>query len=299
MTEPRRDRQASHGERYLLRLTSELRGVGIGPRARRRILDEFADHFACDPQAELGDPALVATRFADELGTSRARVAAVRAFVALAVSAGVVLARVATLMPLQQLSGQGFDTAAMLIAGLAAQVALVAGGLGVLRALRVRGRASIPAAEATVLARRAALGLLMGAVTIVCLPFAAHAAPHGHAAAWPELLASGVALLALALATPAVVGAFTCRPRAAGDAGDLFTDFGPLESPARRVAGSPTRLALAAAAALFAALALAGAVAGDGFDGIARGVAEGGALLVCYWVLGGFLGLRARVAPSQ
>ncbi|HEY2316874.1 MAG TPA: hypothetical protein VGH67_01130 [Solirubrobacteraceae bacterium] len=57
-------------------LNGELTAVGITGRLRRRILDEFADHLACDPQASLGDPRALARQFADEVGTTRAMRAA-------------------------------------------------------------------------------------------------------------------------------------------------------------------------------------------------------------------------------
>jgi hypothetical protein len=76
---------------YESRLGRELTAVGISGRLRRRILAEIADHLATDPDAQLGDPALLAGQFADELGTQRALTAAIAGFAALAF-AGVVFA---------------------------------------------------------------------------------------------------------------------------------------------------------------------------------------------------------------
>jgi len=278
-------------ERYLERLAGELHAVGIGRRAARRILDEFADHLASDPQAELGDPQLIAGRFSDELGTSQARAAAMRAFVALALTGAVVVARVVILLP-GRVSGSAFDTAAIVIAALAAQTAFVAGGLGLLRALRFRHQATIARAEGAVLAHRAAVGLIAGAITLLALPFGASAIHGAHAVTWPQLAASAAALLALTLAAPSVIKAFQLKPTTAGDAGDLFSDLGPLGPLAHRTTASTTRLALALAAILFAALTAAGILAGDGYDGILRGLTEAVALLAGYQALGRYLGLR-------
>ncbi len=71
---------------FQTRLGRELSAVGITGRARRRILDEFADHLACDPSAQLGEPAALARQFADEVGSARARRAAVVSFGALALA---------------------------------------------------------------------------------------------------------------------------------------------------------------------------------------------------------------------
>ena len=67
---------------YLNRLDAELARAGIHGARRKRIIAEFADHLRCDPDADLGDPVALATQFADELGTSFARTAAFRAFLA-------------------------------------------------------------------------------------------------------------------------------------------------------------------------------------------------------------------------
>jgi hypothetical protein len=77
-------------------LGRELAAVGIRGRRRDRILAEFADHLACDPQAQLGEPRDLARQFADELATDSARRAAFATFGALAaVAAAVVLPQLA------------------------------------------------------------------------------------------------------------------------------------------------------------------------------------------------------------
>jgi hypothetical protein len=57
-------------------LHGELTSVGITGALRNRILAEFDDHLAVDPEADLGAPPALARQFANELGTSRARRAA-------------------------------------------------------------------------------------------------------------------------------------------------------------------------------------------------------------------------------
>jgi len=64
---------------FVTRLGEELGRVGIRGRLRTRILAEYADHLACDPAAQLGEPGALARQFADELGSARARRAAVTA----------------------------------------------------------------------------------------------------------------------------------------------------------------------------------------------------------------------------
>jgi hypothetical protein len=61
-------------------LGRELAAVGIRGRERDRILAEFADHLACDPDAVLGDPRELARQFADDLATDTTRRAALWTF---------------------------------------------------------------------------------------------------------------------------------------------------------------------------------------------------------------------------
>jgi hypothetical protein len=139
---------------YLKDLNVQLVRAGIRGARRRRIVAEFADHLSCDPDADLGDPTALATQFADELGTSFARKAAYQVFVALTLAGILVVVRAVALRPL---TADGFgtaDTVSLLISAIAGQVAFVAGGLGLLRALELRGRGTIPREEASVLAER-------------------------------------------------------------------------------------------------------------------------------------------------
>jgi hypothetical protein len=65
----------------------ELARVGIRGRLARRIELELADHERCNPQANLGEPRLIAERFAEELRLPATRRAAHVGFGSLAVAA--------------------------------------------------------------------------------------------------------------------------------------------------------------------------------------------------------------------
>jgi hypothetical protein len=285
---------------YLSDLDAELARAGVRGARRKRIVTEFADHLSCDPGADLGGPAALATQFADELGTSFARKAAYQAFVALAFAGILVLVRAVAMLPLTADLFGTADTMSLLISVMAAQVALVAGGLGLLRARRLRGRDTIPSEEASVLARRASIGLAAGVVTIVAFPLSQAYRAHSGAVSigshpinvwWPLASAAGVVMLVAA--APAVMRAARLRPQAAGPAGDLLTDLGPLQPVAARIAsGSVNRLALIIAAGIAIVLALAGIAANDPYDGILRGLLESGAFLGGYVLLGRYLAIR-------
>jgi hypothetical protein len=80
------------------------------------------------------------------------------------------------------------------------------------------------------------------------------------------------------------------RPVAAGPAGDLFDDLG---SPAPRpLRGRPWILALLLAGTIAITITAAGVLQSDGYDGALRGLADGGACLMGFAVLGRYLGLR-------
>jgi hypothetical protein len=285
---------------YLSNLDAQLARAGIRGARRQRIVTEFADHLSCDPDADLGDPAALATRFADELGTSFARTAAYQAFIALALAGILVVVRAVALLPLTANDSGTAETVSLLISAIAAQVAPVAGGLGLLRALRLRGRGTIPREEASALARRAAFGLAAGVVTIVAFPLSQAYRAHPGAVMigshptniwWPLASAAGVVMLIAA--APAVVRAARLRPQTAGPAGDLLADLGALRPVAARISGgSVNRLAFIIAAGLAIVMALAGGVADDPYDGVLRGLLEGGAFLGGYAVLGRYLAIR-------
>jgi hypothetical protein len=288
---------------YSEQLARELAEVGIDGSLRRRIVAEIDDHLSCDPAADLGDPRALARRFADELGTRRAVRACFSAFAALAVAGTLLLA---ALLAAQSAGGfatrvgQGPATLGELgfaLIAFAGQVALIAGTLGAVRALRRRRSAAISRREALVLVRRAWVALLAGAVTMAGLALLAIGFD-GHIASWwtdlaPWLAAAG--LLALSFALPALRAARRLAPQGPGGAGDLADDLDGLVPARVDVAGWGFALAIAGAVA--AVITLAGAAAGDPYDGALRGLADAAACLAVYAALGRFLGLR-RAQPD-
>jgi hypothetical protein len=289
------ERGRGDGPGYLASLSEELDAAHVGGARKRRILAEFADHLGCDPRAELGDPALIARQFADELGTAYARRAALRGFAALAVAGLLIVvwaAAAARHYGAPRLVSAGAGLLAVGVCAVAAQVAFVAGGLGLLRALRLRRESVIAADEARVLTRRAGVGLLAGAIALLAIVPIAHDFP-GTAQATVRLVGfviSGVGLAAILLASPSVLAASRLTPQQEGDAGDLFSDIGPLVPPV--LADAPWRFAISVAGALALVLAVGGMVGSDPYDGIMRGLAEGAACLAGFALLGRYLGLR-------
>jgi hypothetical protein len=296
-------------------LDTELDRAGIDSRHRRRIVAEFRDHLSCDPAAPLGDPRQLANEFADALGTHRARSSAVLGFIALAVAGAVyAIAIVPALagnsgflsarMPYGTLAPSTAMSVPELLIGIvlviAPQVAFVAGALALLRVVRHRDRARVPAAETRLVLRRCAFAVTAGAATMAALLAAALLALHRGSASAPG--ATGTipltAVAAVAGLTAIVLAAFMFRvartfrihgstPGAAGWLGDDLAALLPAAGSLRswQIAGAT---ATAAGAAVF----LAGVVAADGFDGALRGVAEAGACILGYVLLGDVLGLR-------
>jgi hypothetical protein len=279
---------------YLERLDSALRDCGFGRRRRRRIVAEFADHLQEDPSADLGAPELIAGRFADALGTHRARAAALVAFAALTFAGIMVALRGASMLPLSS-DGSRYDIAALLTAFVAGQVAFASGVLAALRDLRLRREQTITRRDAVVLARRAGVGLAAGAITIIAFPLHQQYPPHpgvialGDSTNWIWPVMSLAAVLALAAAAPSLVQAARLRPLASGPAGDLLTDLGPLAARTR----TPTRFALLFAGSLTLIITLAGIATHDPYDGAIRGLLEGTICLASYSLLGRYLGLRS------
>jgi uncharacterized membrane protein YbhN (UPF0104 family) len=284
---------------YLESLSSELATVGIRGRLRRRILLEIGDHLDSDPQARLGAPGDLARQFADELGTTRARRAALVTFAALAVAAAMLLVSWAgskatgVAWPRVHPPSRPVANLAFVLLAIGSQVAFAAGVLGVVRALRRRSALVVPRAEATVIGRRAIVALLAGVAAMAGLALIGFEFRRGQPAWWmPVTLAgAGVAAGGLLAAMVIVAAALRLRPVAPGEAGDLFVDLGPLAPPVLRA--RPWRLALAVAAALAVIITVGGALQSDGYDGAVRGVADGLACLAGFALLGPYLGLRA------
>lgn len=287
---------------YVASLSAELGCVGIDGRLRRRIVAEIEDHLACDPDAKLGAPAELANRFADELGTARARRGAYAAFAALAVAAAAVavswvgskstgLAWPRVHPPSRLAADLGFALVAV-----GSQVALVAGVLGALRAFRLRHDVAVPRTEATVIGHRAVVALVAGIATMAGLVLVTLELHGGQPHWWmPATLAGASLAVCVLLAASLVVrAALRVRPVGDGEAGDLFADLGALTpSPLR---GRPWILALAVAATVAVAITIGGVVQSDGYDGALRGLADGLACLAGFALLGRYLGLRAADA---
>jgi hypothetical protein len=135
-------------------LGHELSAAGIHGRLRSRILAEYADHLACDPDAQLGEPGALARQFADEVGSTRARRAAVIAFAALALAGvlfGLAFVTSDAAFGAAPKGGPVIGRIATALAILFSQVSFVAGTLAALRWVQRRGSGVLPAAEATVI----------------------------------------------------------------------------------------------------------------------------------------------------
>lgn len=284
---------------YLEDLSRELSEVGIRGRLRARILTEFSDHLSCDPDAQLGAPDEVARRFADELGSARARRAGFGAFIALA-GAGLLfgLALLAAAPQGLRVGRWGGTAPALGLLGLGlcavgAQVAFVSGLLAALRAFRLRHEPIMPRSEAVLLGRRAGVGIVSGFVALAGLVLVAVAFGHHLPSWWRPLTvgAAGLGMCALAAAAPSVLKAIRLRPTQSGPAGDLFEDLGPLVPGPFR--GRPWLFALAVSLGVAALITLAGVVGDDPYDGLLRGLLDAAACLAGFALLGGYLGLRS------
>ena len=277
---------------WLDELDRELARVGIRGARRRRILDEVADHVACEPgsEARLGEPAVVAQRFADELAPRVGVRATLVSFGALA-AAGAVFAATWLLVPSAggppdvfagEPAALGLLAAAALV--VCPQVALAAGLLAVLRALRLRGRSDVPSAEVALLLRRAATAVAFGSAALVAL--AAYAvAFRSELESWWVLaagLGAAAVLVALVCAAVTILRAGALRSSVPGGAGGVFDDL-PV-SLSRR----PWLLCLAVAAAA----ALAALAAGGADEGPQNAAAEAMLVVACFAALGRRLGLR-------
>jgi hypothetical protein len=283
---------------YVRELCAELERVGVSRRLRGRILAEISDHLTCDPDAALGRPVDLACRFADELGTRRARRAALETFVALAI-AGASFAAAFLTAGVTDPYATRVDASSGLLGYLgivlvlaAPQLALVAGSLAALRAFRYRHDPIIARSEAVVIGRRSAVGLAAGLASMTGLVLVALELQRRPAGWWATLTVSGAVIgaCALAIATPAVWSAWRLRPVARGRAGDIFDDLGGLVPSGPR--GHSWRLAAVIAGTIALIITLAGLAQSDGIDGALRGSADGLACLAGFGLLGRCLGLR-------
>jgi hypothetical protein len=274
-------------------LRHELAVARISGGRRRRIIAELDDHLRCDPSAadRLGDPSALARRFADELGTALSRRAAFAVFLALAPFGLLFGALMASLDVAHFRSTDPNLLGPAVIFG--TQIAFVGGTLAVLRAWRLRGAASVSAADAAVLLRRAAFGLGGGLLTVGGVAVGASQVP-AHVSSWFAPLAYATAAVGAVTITAAGLAlgrAVRLQPIAPGPAtGDLVSDLGPFVPEPLR--GDPWRLALAIAGSVALCIAVAGIAQSDPFDGLARGLLDGLACLAGFALLGRWLGLR-------
>ncbi len=283
---------------YADQLSRELAAAGVSGRLSRRIVLEIEDHLDCDPNADLGQPRDLARQFADELGTARARRAAVASFAALALAGSVfgvafLAARTSSEgLPTLHPESSALAVLGALLAVLGCQVAFVTGVAAAVRAWRLRSEKVVPRAEATVIGRRAAVAVISGFTAMAGMALLAveFSQVLGDWIVTFAVAGAAVGACALAAATPAVVRASQLRPVAAGGAGDLFEDIGPLVPPV--LSGHPWRFAIALSAAVGLAIAVVGIAAGDPYDAIARGLTDGLACLAGFWLLGRYLSLR-------
>ena len=285
---------------YMDSLAVELAAAGIPARRRARIVAEFSDHLHENPEAELGEPRDLARQFADELGTRLARGTAYQAFAALAVAAIVLVVMFfnggRTWGGWVGYGHYPVDGAfpwwwvpMMLVCFISAQIALASGGLALLRAWRLRRVPVMTTADAAILNRRAALGLVCGAITITMLPLTHIVVGIDLSARWNAVAVTvGPALIILLLAMlPDVLRAARLRPTRDGPAGDLTADLG-IDDP--RV--TPRQIAVVLSVVIVLVMVAIGVRSDDLHDGIVRGLFDGAACLVGFAVLGQYLGLQ-------
>jgi hypothetical protein len=279
------------------RLGQELTAVGIGGRLRGRILAEYADHLACDPEAQLGEPRALARQFADEVGSTRARRAAVIGFAALALAGtlfGLAFITSDSAFGAAPKGGPVIGRIATALAILFSQISFVAGTLAALRWVQRRSSGVLSASEASVIVRRAGVGVVSGIVTMVSLATLAIAYHRFLSAAWATfaIVVAAVGTAGLLASVPSIWEAARLRPVAEGEAGDVFDDLGDLvilvPAPLR---GRPWRFAAAVSVAVAVAITLVAVPAQDAFDGAVRGVIDALLCLAGFATLGRYLGL--------
>jgi hypothetical protein len=251
-------------------LRRELARVGIRGRLARRIELELADHLACDPDARLGSPRLIAQRFADELRLPLTRRATRVGFGALAATAAGLAAQSLHSWP-DIATSRGLVVAlAGLTVAVAAQIAFVAGVLAVWGLWL--------GADPALVQRRLLVALAAGAV-VVCGEGVDVAVLQPVLPAWW-----------LPLALPA-----TLVPAAglAGAGVSLRTAAALTPAPAAPARPFTRGAVLSIGAASVALMVVGSAIAEHSWaEGLSRGVAEAVAFAVGFLALGRFLGVR-------
>ena len=273
---------------FLDRLDRELANRGVRRSLRRRIALEYADHLACDPETEtrLGDPGELAGAFAAELAADDARRGVRNAFIALALAALALVAGQLTIAPAGGYPGynNGLSTAlavpTILTILIAPQIALVAGLLAALRALRTRRSRRLPDAEVALIRRRSAVAVGAGLAT--CAAMVLYATDHAQQlAGWWVALQVGLAVLATVALTAVAVQARSSRHTVGavpGPSGGIVDDVPPLALVAAHPRGACAAAALLAAAA---GAVLGGIAEHSLIEGLERGAFEGIVVGVC------------------
>jgi ElaB/YqjD/DUF883 family membrane-anchored ribosome-binding protein len=289
---------------YLATLDSELANRRVSRRVRRRLLREVDDHLRSDPASlsRFGTAEELAQLTAETFATRHVRRAPWESFAVLA-AVGVAFSGILVAWS----SGEGPRAAASnadlvetVLAGIslvvAPQLSFVCGLLAILRTWRLRGIDPLPAAEVLVIRRRTSLALGSGLVAAAGLAVAGALPAAGMGASLSAAARSVGAVGSLACASMLLRELAADRVRVAipGSAGAIDEDGGRfLPRPLRR---HPWRLAALVSFTVALPVAVAGAVAGDGYDGALRAFCEAGACLAGFVVLGVPLGLRAAVS---
>jgi hypothetical protein len=259
-------------------LRRELAAVGVRGKQRSRILTELADHLACDPEADLGDPRTLAVEFADELATDGARRTALQTFAALSVVAAMLVGTNVSLPTVPDIAG-GRSVVAAGAAGVAmvvgAQIAFAAGSLAAIRAWRRRRIGALPAEEVALLRRRIAVAHAGGAATTVGV--ALYVVNFwSRVPQWWSLVSLGAAAAAALVLTAAATvfaRAAGVHASAPGAAAGLSGDLGRVARPG-----------LIGAAAALAMLVATAALERSLLEGALRAVFEAGVFSICFTV---------------
>lgn len=286
---------------FLSELEVALRGHRVPGRDRRRILAEYADHLACEPEsaARLGEPAALAASFAAIRSSRGARRGAAGAVLALSLTAVAVFVGQGSIGAAGGSPGfQNGHSTVLAIVALAAivfgsQVALVTGSLALLRVWRRRGTAALPDAEVALIHRRSLVALGAGLSTaagllLYAVDFEARLATWW---LWLQVAVALVAGAAMIAALVAILRSRRVRGGVAGPAGGLDDDLPPL----RALVVHPWALCA------LVTVAVAGLVtAGTGqaerslAEGAQRGFVEALAIVACFALLGRAVGLRGE-----
>jgi hypothetical protein len=300
-------------ERFLEELESCLASLGVRDASLQRVLAEARDHLehAAREDGEeqaiesFGDPRRFARLVASELATRRTVHATFGAFAALALT-GATFLLVFALVPRAGGWGDLFGghvralgPALALAIAVPPQIALVAGCLALLHAVRLWRRPAAGREALVLLRRRSNAALAFAAATLVAVVAYALDFTGALAAWWTWATVAACVVLAAPLAGAAYAVSSSVCPYAepSGAAGDVFDDLGPVAriGVVRRLElpEHPWRLAwLSALVVGVAAFALGWYAEGDPGSGLVRGVFEAVVLLICFAALGRTLGLR-------